>query len=67
MKYAHTPPLYIKHPVAPHPGAWIEIVIPPMSYPVICVAPHPGAWIEIVIHYGTAQDGTGRTPPGCVD
>ena len=33
--------------VAPHPGAWIEIlVVSGMSF-VRDVAPHPGAWIEI--------------------
>ena len=34
--------------VAPHAGAWIEILVPaPLRCPTI-VAPHAGAWIEMV-------------------
>ena len=33
--------------VAPHAGAWIEIVTNPLSEIKSSVAPHAGAWIEI--------------------
>ena len=33
--------------VAPHVGAWIEIVIAPVLSQSVKVAPHVGAWIEI--------------------
>ena len=33
--------------VAPHVGAWIEMVKGIVFLPVIIVAPHVGAWIEI--------------------
>ena len=33
--------------VAPHVGAWIEILIDSMTPWKGCVAPHVGAWIEI--------------------
>ena len=34
--------------VAPHWGAWIEIVTGYPIYGMVVVAPHWGAWIEIV-------------------
>ena len=33
--------------VAPHVGAWIEILLKLKFYPKNRVAPHVGAWIEI--------------------
>lgn len=33
--------------VAPHAGAWIEIVLPSAVMPEMVVAPHAGAWIAI--------------------
>ena len=34
--------------VAPHTGAWIEIITSEISTAAPAVAPHTGAWIEIV-------------------
>ena len=34
--------------VAPHGGAWIEIILPGIDRPGAVVAPHGGAWIEMV-------------------
>ena len=34
--------------VAPHMGAWIEIICLPPLFNAIIVAPHMGAWIEII-------------------
>ena len=34
-------------PVAPFPGAWIEISTHPRAPLAVIVAPFPGAWIEI--------------------
>ena len=53
--------------VAPHAGAWIEIMARATAATRLLVAPHAGAWIEI---YGGAANKlatTGRTPRGCVD
>ncbi len=33
--------------VAPHTGAWIEIVVEKSTSSSLLVAPHTGAWIEI--------------------
>ena len=33
--------------VAPHAGAWIEIISDGLDRCEYCVAPHAGAWIEI--------------------
>ena len=33
--------------VAPHVGAWIEIILTLLFISLIPVAPHVGAWIEI--------------------
>ena len=33
--------------VAPHVGAWIEILAYSLNLLVITVAPHVGAWIEM--------------------
>ena len=37
----------LKGIVAPHVGAWIEIVISKGNSKLLKVAPHVGAWIEI--------------------
>ena len=37
------------HGVAPHAGAWIEIVLRIIITSCHSVAPHAGAWIEIVL------------------
>ena len=34
--------------VAPHAGAWIEIILKPHQRDAVQVAPHAGAWIEIL-------------------
>ena len=34
--------------VAPHVGAWIEIILHKLRWWCYLVAPHVGAWIEIV-------------------
>ena len=44
------PPLF--HPlVAPHVGAWIEIIGKKLKIDLWFVAPHVGAWIEISVQY----------------
>ena len=35
------------HKVAPHTGAWIEILLILLNCLIVVVAPHTGAWIEI--------------------
>ena len=35
--------------VAPHAGAWIEILLVASMVTKIFVAPHAGAWIEILV------------------
>ena len=35
--------------VAPHGGAWIEILLPAFDWVGELVAPHGGAWIEIIL------------------
>ena len=35
--------------VAPHAGAWIEIVLSFKGQQLTLVAPHAGAWIEICL------------------
>ena len=34
--------------VAPHAGAWIEILLVLVLLPIMFVAPHAGAWIEMI-------------------
>ena len=52
--------------VAPHMGAWIEMVKDKVRLELIRVAPHMGAWIEI--SKGEHQLSLiSRTPHGCVD
>ena|GEM_PF-4754449 len=56
-----------KYKVAPHPGAWIEIVVTTIITTLVYVAPHPGAWIEIPWEIPWEYNRKSRTPPGCVD
>ena len=37
--------------VAPHAGAWVEIVAPLPKLTLAFVAPHAGAWVEIGYPY----------------
>ena len=37
--------------VAPHAGAWVEILAVPLDRMVDNVAPHAGAWVEITVVY----------------
>ena len=53
--------------VAPHVGAWIEIIRLRIYYLVLTVAPHVGAWIEITIKYGCGHVINSRTSRRCVD
>ena len=54
--------------VAPHTGAWIEILMELQKYTVeIEVAPHTGAWIEIIISPRGLINKGGRAPYGRVD
>ena len=47
MKYTNIRTSQSRAGVAPHPGAWIEMM-PTCAMPTCAVvAPHPGAWIEI--------------------
>ena len=47
--------------VAPHEGAWIEIMCAESFCPALIVAPHEGAWIEIDF-YGICRRGAGVAP-----
>ena len=38
----------LRHPVAPHVGAWIEMTGAGIGVGGMYVAPHVGAWIEII-------------------
>ena len=40
--------ILVKIAVAPHAGAWIEIVVYLLIDYHLIVAPHAGAWIEIL-------------------
>ncbi len=53
--------------VAPHVGAWIEILPPAKRCFSIWVAPHVGAWIEMPSIPPYPLDSQCRTPRGCVD
>ena len=53
--------------VAPHAGAWIEMVISSASWPKAWVAPHAGAWIEITIARLRDVKVWCRSPRGSVD
>ena len=53
--------------VAPHEGAWIEIVLKVYDFQPAIVAPHEGAWIEIFRMCTSRPMTKSRTPRGCVD
>ena len=53
--------------VAPHAGAWIEILTSSVRIAAMFVAPHAGAWIEIVLRLSAPYVPLRRTPRGCVD
>ena len=53
--------------VAPHAGAWIEIVSDGFDRCEYCVAPHAGAWIEMRIPVYLWILRYRRSPCGSVD
>ena len=53
--------------VAPHVGAWIEIMVVFALRWKPFVAPHVGAWIEILHSLSLSFCKSSRTPRGCVD
>jgi len=54
--------------VAPHGGAWIEIIhLCHLPLLLLCVAPHGGAWIEIAEEDFEFEEDEGRSPRGSVD
>ena len=54
--------------VAPHVGAWIEIMVTNRAISeAMAVAPHVGAWIEISPNSYSKSSFDRRTPCGCVD
>ena len=53
--------------VAPHWGAWMEIIHRWSQATSRAVAPHWGAWIEIKSASRVVFDELRRTPLGCVD
>ena len=57
----------LRHPVAPHVGAWIEMTGAGIGVGGMYVAPHVGAWIEIILAERNKRVNTSRTPCGCVD
>ena len=61
MKFQKTSKIEADGTVAPHAGAWIEIVYGEIVYKDDDVAPHAGAWIEIC--YRKAFDCDRRVAP----
>ncbi len=53
--------------VAPHAGAWIEIIKEIPTKIGQFVAPHAGAWIEMEVMAVLIETILSRTPRGCVD
>ena len=53
--------------VAPHAGAWIEILIITQMIMAQIVAPHAGAWIEIFFTTENQMIVCRRSPCGSVD
>ena len=51
LKYSVDMIVLLHRYVAPHAGAWIEIIIALAFVPYQIVAPHAGAWIEISSSY----------------
>ena len=48
LKYQLMVETYKRRVVAPHAGAWIEMMLQQQSEICFDVAPHAGAWIEIM-------------------
>ena len=55
LKFKGTNTIDLGIDVAPHTGAWIEIVILQHTEMVPHVAPHTGAWIEILLHHNMLE------------
>ena len=53
--------------VAPHAGAWIEIMPAQAKESPHRVAPRVGAWIEMRVRRNLRNCGGGRAPRGRVD
>ena len=53
LKYVSRSSVQSADAVAPHAGAWIEMVLFPRILAYSVVAPHAGAWIEMAIKRGT--------------
>ena len=53
--------------VAPHTGAWIEILSVRQFQTAKIVAPHTGAWIEITIVWASDWSRLSRSPHGSVN
>ena len=49
LKYSSLKQTVLLPPVAPHMGAWIEILLLNNPCDLRIVAPHMGAWIEMII------------------
>ena len=60
-------PLGLASLVAPHAGAWIEMVQVQNLPRTYTVAPHAGAWIEIKGMPIAKQAASSRSPRGSVD
>ena len=58
---------HVNPSVAPHVGAWIELLSLLSLVVYARVAPHVGAWIEIILAEWNKRVNTSRTPCGCVD
>ena len=52
--------------VAPHAGAWVEIIQEREKRHLSLVAPHAGAWVEICITFAFVQYVSCRSPRGSV-
>ena len=52
--------------VAPHAGAWVEIVSWGYMLLSLYVAPHAGAWVEILIQPDARHTRVRRSPRGSV-
>ena len=53
--------------VAPHAGAWIEIIVENVGLMGVPVAPHAGAWIEMDIKKKLIAENPGRPSRRGVD
>ncbi len=53
--------------IAPHVGAWIEMILTIRSITHTTIAPHVGAWIEIIKQLAKSGLDAYRTSRRCVD